>query len=157
MLKVSNSSTFQSFKQFNLSKSQTVQHFMSKSLNLTGGRMLRVLLLIPGTKAFVSSGMSPLVEVLAGLLVGLTCRTGSLCATLSGLASVFPCTDVSLAGFRNCLFLLSDVPPDWTMYDLSESFSVQIPCSHVWFLRRGATLTSYPISSSGNSLTCLSW
>ena len=73
--------------------------------------MLRVLVLIPGTEAFVSSGMSPLEEVLAGLLVGLTCCTGSLCVTLSGLASVFACTDGSLAGFRNCLFLFNDVPP----------------------------------------------
>ena len=40
-----------SVKQFNLSKSRTVQHFMSKSLNLTGERMLRVLVLIPGTEA----------------------------------------------------------------------------------------------------------
>ena len=69
MFKVSNSSTFQSVKQFNLSKSRTVQHFMSKSLNLTGERMLRVLVLIPGTEVFVSSGMSQLVEVSAGLLV----------------------------------------------------------------------------------------
>ena len=75
--------------------------------------MLRVLVLIPGTEAFVSSGMSPLVEVLAGLLLaGLTCSTGSLCATLSALASVFAYTDGSLAGFRNCLFLLNVVPPD---------------------------------------------
>ena len=43
---------------------------------------------IPGTDAFVSSGTAPLVEVLAGL-VGLTCRTGSLCTSLSGLVSGF--------------------------------------------------------------------
>ena len=74
--------------------------------------MLRVLVWIPGTEAFVSSGMAPLFEVLAGLLVGLTCCTGSLCTSLSGLASGFTCTDGSLAGFRNCLFLLNVVPPD---------------------------------------------
>ena len=83
--------------------------------------MLWVFVWIPGTEAFVSSGTVPLVEVLAGL-VGLTCRTGSLCTSLSGLVSGFTCTDGFLVGFRNCLFLLNVVPPDWTMYDLSKSF-----------------------------------
>ena len=74
--------------------------------------MLRVLVLIPCTEAFVSSGMLLLVEVLAGLLVGLICCTGSLCTSLSGLASIFAGTDGSLEGFRNCLFLFNEVPPD---------------------------------------------
>ena len=100
--------------------SQTVSSFTSKSLNLTGGWMLWVLVWIPGTDAFVSSGTAPLVEVLAGL-VGLTCRTGSLCTSLSGLVSGFTCPDGFLAGFRNCLFLLNVVPPDRTMYDLKAS------------------------------------
>ena len=64
-------------------------------------------------------------------------RTGSLCTSLSRLESGFTCTDRSLAGFRNFLFLLNVMPPNWTTYDLSESFSVQVPCFHVWFLRRG--------------------
>ena len=132
-------------KNLECSKSRTVWSFMSKSLNLTGGRMLRVLVWIPGTEAFVSSGMAPLFEVLAGLLVGLTCCTGSLCTSLSGLASGFTCTDGSLAGFRNCLFLLNVVPPDWTTYDLSESFSVQVPCDHVWFLRIEGVRLSLPV------------
>ena len=66
-------------------------------------------------------GTSPLVEVLAGLLVGLTCLTGSQCATLSGLASVFACTDGSLAGFRNCLFLLNDHPTELRMTCMKAS------------------------------------
>ena len=66
---------------------------------------------IPGTEIFDSSVTAPLVEVLAGL-VSLTCRTGSLCTSLSGLVSGFTFTDGSLTGFRNCLFLLNVVPPD---------------------------------------------
>ena len=93
--------------------------------------MLQVLVFMPLAEAFVSSGMSPLVEVLAGLLIGLTCCTGSLCTSWSGLASGFACTAGSLEDFRNCLFLLKDVPPDCTTYDLFESFSLQIPRSHV--------------------------
>ena len=118
--------------------------------------MLWVFVWIPGTEAFVSSGTAPLVEVLAGL-VGLTCRTGSLCTSLSGLVSGFTCTYSFLAGFRNCLFLLNVVPPDWTMYDLSKSFSVQVPFSYVWFLWSCVTFTSCPISSSGNCMMFLSW
>ena len=73
--------------------------------------MLRVLVLMPVTEALVSSGMLPLVKVLAGLLIGLTCCTGSLCTSWSGLVSGFACTAGSLEGFRNCLFLLKDVSP----------------------------------------------
>lgn len=99
---------------------------MLEFLNLTGGWMLRVLVWLPGTEAFVSWWTATLVDVLAGL-VGSTCGTGSLCTLLSGFVSGFTSTDGSLTGFRNSLFLLNVVPPNWTTNELLSVGSL-LPC-----------------------------
>lgn len=72
------------------------------------------------------------------------------------LASAF-CLSSASVGLRNCLFPLTVLSPDCMTHDLSESFSMQVPCFHEWSQRKDAIRTSCPISSSGNCFIARSW
>ena len=129
---------------------------MSKSFNLEGRRIFRVLVFWEAdTGTCVSVATVPSAEPCFGL-AGLEGDLGTF--GLSSWVTSGSCEPVlvlclsvgegSAASLRNCLFLLKNSLPDLTTYDLSESFSIQAASFHVWFFRRGCILTSWPISSS---------
>ena len=82
----------------------------------------------------------------------------SLAASVPGDGFVSPWLwgPISLLGFKASLFWRMIAPLTCTIYERLDSFSTHVPASQV-LLRYPATLTSCPISCSGNTMELLSW